>query len=61
MAGRNDLVDEGGPLVRPILLQDRDKDKVQLVQKRTFVVEALFGAGELDNEVDDEVADTYLY
>ena len=31
MAGRNNLVDEVGPVVRPILLKNIDQDQVELV------------------------------
>lgn len=59
MARLNDLVDEGGPVVWPLLLQNRDQDQVQFVQESTFAAEFLLGAGILDDEIDDEVADAY--
>jgi hypothetical protein len=31
MAGGYNFVDEGGPVVRPLLLEDRDEDKVEFV------------------------------
>ena len=33
MAGRDDLVDESRPVVRPLLLQDGDEDKIELVEE----------------------------
>jgi hypothetical protein len=45
--------------VRPFLLEDGDEDEVQLVQQGTLGAQALFGAGELDDEVDDEVANAW--
>jgi hypothetical protein len=30
---RDDLVDEGGPVVRPFLLEDGDEDKIELVEQ----------------------------
>lgn len=59
MAGRDDLVDEGGPVVRPFLLEDGHEDEVQLVEKGSLCLERLFRARGLDNEVDDKVADTW--
>jgi hypothetical protein len=32
VAGGDDFVDESGPIVRPLLLEDRNKNKVELVQ-----------------------------
>lgn len=58
MAGGDNLVDKGGPVVRPFLLQDRDQDQVQFVQECALGAELLFGAGVLDNKIDDEVSDT---
>lgn len=42
----------------PFLLQDGNKNKVQLVEEGALVSEALFRAGGLNDEVDNEVADT---
>ena len=44
MAGGNDLVDEGWPVVRPLLLQYRDENQVQLVEQGTLVLQGLLGA-----------------
>jgi hypothetical protein len=44
MAGGNDFVDEGGPVVGPFLLEDRDKDEVELIQESPLRFEGLFGA-----------------
>ena len=57
MAGRDDLVDEGRPVVRPFLLQDRHQDKVQLVEKGTLGLEGLLGARACEDVLDDEVPD----
>jgi hypothetical protein len=32
VAGRDNLVDEGGPVVRPFLLENGYKDKVEFVE-----------------------------
>jgi hypothetical protein len=56
---RDDLVDEGGPVVRPFLLEDRDEDEVELVQQSAVGAAAVVVVGELDDEVDDEVADAW--
>ena len=42
MTRRDDLIDEGGPIVGPILLQDGYQDKVEFVDKSTLTFEALF-------------------
>lgn len=44
MAGGDDLVDEGRPVVRPFLLEDGDEDEVELVEERALGFEGLFGA-----------------
>jgi hypothetical protein len=59
VARLNDLVDECGPVVWPLLLQNRDQDQIQFVQESAFAAEFLLGAGVLDDEIDDEVADAY--
>jgi hypothetical protein len=56
---RDDLVDEGRPVVRPFLLEDRDEDEVELVQQGAVGAAAVVVVGELDDEVDDEVADAW--
>lgn len=58
MAGRDDLVDEGGPVVRPFLLQDRDEYEVQLVEKGAVGLEGFFRVGALENVLNDKVADS---
>ena len=45
--------------MRPLLLQDGDQDEVELVEQGAVGPEALLGARGLDDEVDDEVADSY--
>lgn len=57
MAGGDDLVDEGGPVVRPLLLQDGDEDQVEFVEKGAFGAKLLLRAGVLDDEIHDEIAD----
>jgi len=59
MAGGDDLIDERRPVVRPFLLQYRDEDQVQLVQESSLGSKLLFGAGGLDDEVNDEVSNSY--
>lgn len=54
-----DFVDEGGPVVRPLLLQDGDQDQIQFVQESAFAAELLLGTGVLDDKIDDEVPDAY--
>ena len=44
MAGRDDLIDERGPVMRPFLLEDTDQGKVELVKECSLRFEALFGA-----------------
>jgi hypothetical protein len=44
MARRNNFVDERRPVVRPFLLQDRDKDEIELVQEGSLRFERFFGA-----------------
>ncbi len=57
MARRHDLVDERGPVVWPLLLQHGHEDEIQLVQQGLLSLQRVFGAGALDDELDDEVAD----
>jgi hypothetical protein len=58
MAGGDDFVDEGGPVVRPLLLEDRDKDEVELIDEGSLGFEGFFGPGGLDDEADHEVANS---
>jgi hypothetical protein len=55
MARRNDLVDEGRPVMWPFLLQDGNEDQVELVQESTFGPKAFLGLGAFDDEVDNEI------
>lgn len=57
MAGLNDLVDESRPVVRPFLLEDGDEDEIELVEQGSLRSQGLLGAGALQDEGDDEVAD----
>ena len=57
MAGRDDLVDERGPVVWPLHLQYVDQSHVQLVEERALLADAFFAVRTLDDEVYDEVAD----
>ena len=41
MAGRNNLVDKRWPVVRPFLLQDGNKNKIQLVEKCSLGLKTL--------------------
>jgi hypothetical protein len=56
---RDDFVDEGGPVVRPFLLEDGDEDEVEFVQQGAVGAAAIVVVRELDDEVDDEVADAW--
>lgn len=42
----------------PLLLQYRDEDEIQFVQERAFTFEFLFGFRMLDDQIDDEVANS---
>ena len=59
MARGYDLVDEGRPVVWPLLLEDRNEDEVQLVQEGTVGAAAVVVVRELDDEVYDKVPDTW--
>ena len=59
MTGRDDLIDERGPVVRPFLLQDRDQDEVELIQKGTVPLEHFLRLGVFDDQVDHEIPDSY--
>ena len=61
MAGGDDFVDERRPVVRPFLFEDRDKDEIQLVEQNALISQALFSIRCLDDEFNDEVANTYLF
>lgn len=58
MARWNDFVDEGRPIVWPLLLQDGNKDQIKFVQKGAFASETLFWFRALNDKIDDEVSDT---
>lgn len=57
MAGGDDFVYECGPVVRPLLLEDRDEDEVELVEQCLLRSQRLFGARALDDKLHDEVSD----
>lgn len=59
MARGNNLIDEGGPVVRPFLLQNGDKNEIELVQQRALRLDLLFGFGVFENESHNKIADTY--
>lgn len=59
MAGRDDFIDKGRPVVRPLLLEYGNEDEVKLVEQGLLLAQRLFGARALDNELDDEVSDSY--
>lgn len=42
MTRRDYFIDESRPIMRPLLLQDRNEDQVELIQKRAFTPELLF-------------------
>lgn len=54
----DDFVDERGPVVRPLLLQDRDEDEVELVQQGLVFTQGLLRVGALDDKLHNKVADT---
>ncbi len=56
MAGGDDFVDESGPVVGPFLLENRDKNKVEFVEKGSLRLERFFGARTLYDEGDDKVS-----
>ena len=56
MACRDNLVDERWPVVWPFLLQDRNEDEVELVEKGSLTAKTLFCIGGLDNDAHNEVA-----
>ena len=60
VAGRDDFVDERGPVVGPFLLENGDEDEVELVEKGLVASQSLLGARALDDELDDEVPDTWV-
>jgi len=59
VAGRDDFVDKGRPVVRPLLLEYGNEDEVKLVEQGLLLAQRLFGARALDNELDDEVSDSW--
>ena len=58
MARGNDFVDECGPIVRPFLLENRDEDEVELVYEGSLGFEGFFGTRGLDDEADNEIANS---
>jgi hypothetical protein len=42
MARRDYFIDESRPIVGPLLLEDRNEDQVELIQKRAFTSELFF-------------------
>lgn len=56
MTGLYDLIDEGWPVVRPFLLEDGDEDEIELVEQGSLGSQGLLGAGALEDEGDDKVA-----
>ena len=45
----------------PFLLEYGHKDEVEFVEKCSLTLEGLFGAGTLDDEIDDKVANPCMY
>lgn len=41
MARRDDLIDEGWPIMRPFLFQNGDQNQVKLVQESAFSLQTL--------------------
>jgi hypothetical protein len=56
MARGDYFVNEGGPVVRPFLLQDRHKHEVEFVKECSLCLQRFFGAGALYDEADDKVS-----
>lgn len=56
-AGSNNIRDEAGPLVRPILLQNLHQGDVHLCQEGTFGPEAALVRADLDDQVADVIFD----
>lgn len=42
MTRRDNFIDESRPIVGPLLLENRDEDKVELIQKSALTSEFLF-------------------
>lgn len=45
--------------MRPLLLEHGDEDEVELVEQGLLLAQRLFGARALDDELNDEVSDSY--
>ena len=60
MACRNDFVDKVGPIVWPLLLEDRDQDQIEFSNQCTVAFQLLVGIRILDNEIDDKVTNPYV-
>jgi hypothetical protein len=58
VAGRDDLIDKGGPVVRPLLLQNGYEDEIKLVEKCLLRSKGFFAARALDDELNDEIPNT---
>lgn len=59
MAGGNNFIYEGWPVVGPFLFEDGDKHEIEFVEERALCFHAFFRARALDNEVDDKIPDAY--
>jgi hypothetical protein len=59
VAGGDYFVDEGGPVMGPLLLEDGYENKVEFVEKSSLCFEGFFRARALDNEAHNEVANTW--
>ena len=58
MAGGDDFVDECGPVMGPFLLENGYEDEIELVYEGALGFEGFFGARGLNNEADNEVANS---
>ena len=58
MAGRDDFVNKGRPVVWPFLLEDGDENEVELVEQGLLLAQRLFGARALNDELHNEVSDS---
>lgn len=60
MARRDDFVDEAGPVVGPFLFQHGNENEVELVKKGLVGSQRFFGTGALNDELNNEVSDTWV-
>ena len=59
MAGRDDLIDKRGPMVRPFLLQNVYQNNVELIKKSPFALEFFLCPRVVDDAVHDKIANAW--